>query len=1754
MAAHEPAVLSVGTDVSAKYRGAFCEAKVRKVVKNVKCKVILKEAQTSLIVTDEFIKGPLKVGLTAEVTHPDTGEVLDAVINKLTDQSIYTVVFDDGDVATLKRTQLCLKGEKHFIESETLDNLPLSHPEHFGTPVLQSKSRKRTAKMGSPEYGSIYMSQEDTESDQSSSEDSSPRRAMYRGRGQEFVGKVMCVDLGDKKKTLLTPVIVCLPDAHSTELRTKEHMLVRSFRDGRFLSILKKELKEFTREIAIKNEDKNLKTAMEKALLYFDNRELPSQWKREELLGSDDENLSDDDDTSDDEPSEEKDRFVAQLYKFMDDRGTPINKAPSIGSRDLNLYKLFKVVQNIGGYNRVTNQMKWRLVYSKMVLPESNTASHQIKNAYKKYLHAFEDFYRKLGSSMGTISRPGRVRQNSGRSILSFRSRDKGSPKSPRVVKSAEKAVDEKLKVKSDEIKVKLDESRSDEELDVLSKEGSDSEVTKRPVSRRILRDDLREKTEEKREEARVKKEEKEESHEEDDKKPLRKDRNDDRAISKKEEMKVERETRQQKDKEMKQEAKLEREKQKRKEKEKEKDDVGQEDENESKQELKPDQKRVTRRKRIEIEFEKKDFDKEKEKKDVKSKSDEVRLKKDQKKDEKPEDKKEDAKAKEDKKQLPAKEEKKTPKEDKKTPAKEEKKTPAKEEKKIPAKEEKKIPVKEEKKIPVKEEKKTPVKEEKKTPGKEEKKAATKEDKRQPSKEEKKAVSKDSKKPQSKEDKKIVTKEEKTGPMKEEKKAVSLKEEKKVAVKEDKKVAVKDDKKPVVKEEVKRGPVKDEKKVPVKDEKKIPIKETKPKEKLMTSDENLPSDNKVDDDKEKDLPKMDRNEHSQGTKLKVRYGRGKNQKIYEAKVLEVRKEGSHKTYLVHYAGWNNRHDEWIRHERIQSVISRPDTTKKGKKLLAAQMLKDGSILKVVTETKESLLKKRGRPGSTSGQTRLSCDFRSPNQKNKSLSLDGLKSRSTRSNSIDLTVSEGLPPKLRKTRQSSGMTESDTCSHASGDSSELSDGESEEKIVVVLEEQDQSKSDLDMKDTEQDTSLEDEGQDDDHDTSMEEKSDLGLSREEDEDTEEGGILEESLECNEEMIGPEEELDDLVDVDVKDVKQDEMVPSMCKIASSKDKVSDEALSPPKLDIIDNELPPTKEDILGKPVLSQNDYFNDKETAPKLVAENIFKEIPIKTLAEKKQGSERIDLVAEKPMNVISVVENKILLASDSTESMNVPIPEIRKEEAPLQVLSVLAVSPTKSESDIIKKEPEKRGRKKKEAGVVKKGKQAEIPLARSPVPAVSPPMDARMQAAMDLYDFTNFEDNDDIVLREKKPEFGPKWLAESKEKKLDILENVESEKKKVKKKVKKKTEDSVEGKKDTEDEVKLVIEEKKELDERKDDAEVKKDIPVKEGLKGAKFPKVERVIKLKETKKTKDIKDIDVKSDVNEALREKIEKRTRSRSQSPADFSHKVLKSDSFSFSPKPCTSSNTPVDLNKYQVSPGILDSTPEQTVSNIVLDNTPPTTPEHEGADGDNVPLSKVTAVLESEEHVAMERDSKQGSESPQAGSASGSSIEGNESSSVVPSSESSNDVEVLLSLGKRKRESTDQIQNKKKKRSLSKSKSDKHKHKNSHGSDSDEMVNLKLPNPAQPVVSDPSVPVKVPELNHIPRSPRPPKYNFNIEEGARLEGDGRIRFLMEKMQDIRKIYISLKAEVASIDKKRKRAKRKERENSQSSQIELESS
>jgi len=142
----EPPYLTVGTDVSAKYKGAFCEAKITDVNKHVKLRVIFDGSNGTYLIDDTDLKAGclLENGTRVEAKHPEKKQqtYVQATITKILDHSRYTVVFDDGDQCILRRNSLCLKSGKHFAESETLDQLPLTNPEHFGNPVKVGASEQ----------------------------------------------------------------------------------------------------------------------------------------------------------------------------------------------------------------------------------------------------------------------------------------------------------------------------------------------------------------------------------------------------------------------------------------------------------------------------------------------------------------------------------------------------------------------------------------------------------------------------------------------------------------------------------------------------------------------------------------------------------------------------------------------------------------------------------------------------------------------------------------------------------------------------------------------------------------------------------------------------------------------------------------------------------------------------------------------------------------------------------------------------------------------------------------------------------------------------------------------------------------------------------------------------------------------------------------------------------------------------------------------------------------------------------------------------------------------------------------------------------------------------------------------------------------------------------------------------------------------------------------------------------------------------
>ncbi|XP_014858445.1 PREDICTED: AT-rich interactive domain-containing protein 4A [Poecilia mexicana] len=414
-AADEPAYLTVGTDVSAKYRGAFCEAKIKTVKRMVKVKVTLKGESTSQVVQDDQVKGPLRVGSTVEVKTSE-GLSSEAVISKLTDASLYTVVFDDGDEKTLRRSSLCLKGERHFAESETLDQLPLTNPEHFGTPVIGKKSNRGGRR------SSQAVADEENETSSSEEEEDDKKRLTDGLLGQ------ICSIENTEESTDWFMALVVSPSCSDELLVKKDQCLVRSFCDGKFYTVGRRHA-HLVNAISVSKPDFSNRRGIEGAQMFLRSREVPEAWKMDMsqiLESSSSEDDKDDkeseaeeeeEETEDEkrkkhikeEPEEEadpeeKENFLQQLYKFMEDRGTPINKPPVLGYKDLNLFKLFRLVYHLGGCRKIESGTVWKQVYMDLGIPVLNSAaSYNVKTAYKKYLSGFEEYCCSAGITFRTI-------------------------------------------------------------------------------------------------------------------------------------------------------------------------------------------------------------------------------------------------------------------------------------------------------------------------------------------------------------------------------------------------------------------------------------------------------------------------------------------------------------------------------------------------------------------------------------------------------------------------------------------------------------------------------------------------------------------------------------------------------------------------------------------------------------------------------------------------------------------------------------------------------------------------------------------------------------------------------------------------------------------------------------------------------------------------------------------------------------------------------------------------------------------------------------------------------------------------------------------------------------------------------------------------------------------------------------------------------------------------------------------------------
>lgn len=321
----ESACLPIGCSVSAKYRGAFCRgnyylksqidsfifvtfiAQVKTIDRQVKLKVILVDTNETIIISEDQIIQPtqLRIGSTVTIRLPssnhhdynphlsrssltailntnDNYDEKQAIIKQIYDNSIYTVVFNDGDEKSLRRSSLCLQGirlyQTRIDQQKLLDDI--------------STSSLSSTTMNSNDITSIVA-------------------VRRHGNNNQNVFPALIL----KRKSL------------------SDYIWVRSFLNGREYIVHKvHDIEPYKNNSQIQSlcrlTSKQATAACDKFIKY---NQMPAVWKKKKStrVKNDDDSTSEsnssssesDFDDSEDETIEEKDSFIAQLFAFMDDRG-----------------------------------------------------------------------------------------------------------------------------------------------------------------------------------------------------------------------------------------------------------------------------------------------------------------------------------------------------------------------------------------------------------------------------------------------------------------------------------------------------------------------------------------------------------------------------------------------------------------------------------------------------------------------------------------------------------------------------------------------------------------------------------------------------------------------------------------------------------------------------------------------------------------------------------------------------------------------------------------------------------------------------------------------------------------------------------------------------------------------------------------------------------------------------------------------------------------------------------------------------------------------------------------------------------------------------------------------------------------------------------------------------------------------------------------------------------------------------------------
>ncbi|KAH7821394.1 putative ARID/BRIGHT DNA binding domain [Monocercomonoides exilis] len=85
-----------------------------------------------------------------------------------------------------------------------------------------------------------------------------------------------------------------------------------------------------------------------------------------------------------------KEEFEKSLFEFHEKRGTKIARVPVMSRIQLDLFRLFQVVQKNGGYDEVSVKRLWKKVNREIDIPIIGSSPYIIRKHYKQILYPFE--------------------------------------------------------------------------------------------------------------------------------------------------------------------------------------------------------------------------------------------------------------------------------------------------------------------------------------------------------------------------------------------------------------------------------------------------------------------------------------------------------------------------------------------------------------------------------------------------------------------------------------------------------------------------------------------------------------------------------------------------------------------------------------------------------------------------------------------------------------------------------------------------------------------------------------------------------------------------------------------------------------------------------------------------------------------------------------------------------------------------------------------------------------------------------------------------------------------------------------------------------------------------------------------------------------------------------------------------------------------------------------------------------------------